>query len=309
MGHGQEVLSALLDVVIPVFAIAAIGFVYASRKAFPVHVITDLIIHVTGACLIFDALSSADRLTFDAARVPLSAALVILGCIGLALFAHRFVPALRALPRGAVVLPAAFMNAANLGLPMAKLTLGAPGLEAAMLVFVTFNILLLSVGVGFIAGQSALKVVLTLPILHAAWLGILANQLELSIPVTLKVPIHMLGQTVIPTMLLALGARLRGLLVTHRGRFSSLQPVFLIVGIRLFGGIGMATLVNFALGNEGVVRSVTLLSGFLPSAVMSFALVEKYGNDEHASSVVSASIAFGTGIAVLTLPVWVMLVR
>ncbi|MBX2813192.1 MAG: AEC family transporter [Myxococcales bacterium] len=308
MIQGRTVLSALLEVVIPVFVIAGIGFVYAAKNPFPVSVVTDMIIYVTAPCLVFNALSSGDKLTLDAARTPLSAVLVIFGGVGLALLVRRWIPPFRSIHRGAVALPAAFMNSGNLGLPMAQLAMGQPGFEVAMLFFVTFCVLLLTVGVTLAAGRAAGGVLFRFPLLYATILGLLVNQLQLSLPKTVTIPVDMLAQTVVPMMLIALGARLRSMMEHQRMKF----PIGLVVGIvalRFVGGVLIALLVNALLGNQGYVRNVTLLSGCLPSGVMNFAFVEKFADDPYASAIVSAAIALSTLVAVLVLPVWVMLVR
>ena len=301
-------LSALLEVVIPVFAIAGVGFIYASRRSFPVHVITDLIIYVTGPCLVFDALQRAEPLTFDAARAPLSAVLVISAGVGWAFLARRLSPDLRRLPLGAVALPVAFMNAGNLGLPMAQLSLGQPGLEVAMLFFVTFNVLMFSVGVALASGGNPLPVLLRLPLLHATILGLVANQLDLEVPKVVSIPVSTLAQMVIPSMLLALGARLRSL-AGQSGQRPPVRLVLMLVALRTGGGIISALIVNALIPNHDIVGDITLLGGFLPPAVMTFALTEKYGKDPYASAVVSAAIAVGTAFALLSLPIWVLMVK
>jgi predicted permease len=144
---------------------------------------------------------------------------------------------------------------------------------------------------------------------HAAGLGLLVNQTGYAVPKALAVPIELLGQTVVPLMLLTLGARLRGLVGTQRGRALPVGPILLLVLLRFGGGFVAAIGVNAALGNTGVAASVLLLTGVLPPAVMSFALVEKYGEDPQASGVVSAAIAVGTALALVVLPLAVQLAR
>ncbi len=295
-------LTALLDVVLPTFAVAAVGFFYAGRRPFPIAAFTDLIIHLAGACLVFDALSGAER--FDAAtlRVPLSAALLVVGGVGVGFVARRVVPSLARLPMGAVVLPAAFMNAGNLGLPLSGLAFGDEGLRIAMLFFVTFSALQYSLGIALVAGRQGAQEVFRVPLVYAAVLGIAVNQLGLTIPKAIAIPIELLGDTVIPIMLLSLGARMRSLVVGSAAN-RHLWPVILLPVLRSGGGALVALTVNALLGNTGLIEKITLLAGILPPAVMNFALVEKYGGSEEAPATVSAAIAVGTLFAVLYLPV------
>ena len=296
-------LTPLLDVVLPVFAVAGVGFWYAGYKPFPVGAVTDLIIHVTAACLVFEALAGADTFALSAARAPASAALLILGGIIAGLVAHRVVPQLRVLPRGAVVLPAAFMNAGNLGLPLMKLAYGEPGLETQMLFFVTFAAFQYSVGIALVRGRGGLQEVFRLPLVYAAVLGLVFNQTGWRLPTAIAVPVHLLAQTVIPLMLLSLGARVRTLVGGTAGR-AAVGQIAMIAVLRMGVGLLMGLGVNLLLGNEGLVAKVTLLTASLPPAVMNFALVEKYGGDDPAgAAVVSGAIAAGTILAVVVLPV------
>ncbi len=298
----EQVLQAVLQVVIPVFLVAGLGFVYAGRYKFPVAGITDLIINMTAACLVFDALSSAEPFALSAVRAPLSAAAVIAGGIVIGLLAHRFIPGLRSLPRGAVVLPAAFMNAGNLGLPLMHLAYGDPGLQVAMLFFVTFAAMQYSLGIAIVKGRGGLGEVLRVPLVYAAILGIVFNQTRWPLPKAVSVPIGMLAATVIPLMLLSLGARMRALVLNQSGPRPALAPVFILPLLRMVGGLGLGFLVNFAFGNEGLVAKVTIVVSMLPPAVMNFALVEKYGEDERAPAIVSGAIAVGTMMALVMLP-------
>lgn len=296
-------LSALLEVVLPVFAVAGAGFLYQGWRGFPIREATDLIVYLTGACLVFDGLVSAPPFALDAARIPIAVLLLVVGCIALGALARRIVPGLRRFSTGTVAAPAAFMNAGNLGLPLAALAWGEPGLQLMLVFFVSFSVLHWSLGVALVAGRGRMMEALKLPVVYAAALGLVLNQLGVVPPPAVLVPIHLLGQLVIPLMLLSLGARLRTLLQREPGA-PALPVAFVVVVplVRMGGGVLMALLVNAALGNEGLVAKLTVLGGALPPAVMNFALVEKYTGDPVASAAVSGAIAVGTAASVAVLP-------
>lgn len=299
----EQVLQAILQVVLPIFVMLGVGFVYAGRRPLPIADLTDMIIHLTGACLVFDALSRAAPFSLDASRAPISAASLVLGGLALGAVARRFVPSLGRLTRGAALLPVAFMNAGNLGLPLARLAFGPDGFEVAMLFFVTFSAMQYSVGVAVVKGRGGLVEFLRLPLIYAALVGVLVNQMQWDLPAAISVPVHMLGQTVIPIMLLSLGSRMRSLVLQTEGTRPPLGPVLLLPLLRMGGGFAVGQLVNAVLQNEGMVAKLTIILSVLPPAVMNFALVEKYGEDPEATGIVSAAIAVGTGLSVLVLPV------
>lgn len=301
-------LTALLEVVLPVFLVAATGYLYAGWRRFPVSDVTDLIIHLTGACLVFDALTSAPRFSLSALRVPIAAVALVVGGVALAALARLLVPVARRASFSAVALPAAFMNAGNLGLPLAQLALGREGLNLAMIFFVTFSTLHYSLGVAIAKGRGGATEFLKLPLIYAAIAGVVVNQLAFEIPAALSVPVHLLGQTVVPLMLLSLGAGMRGLFDRLRGASVGddervpFALVALLPALRMGGGLLLALLINLALGNEGRVAQVTLLAGALPPAVLNFALVEKYGTGPKDTATVSAAIALGTLLAIGVMP-------
>ncbi|MEL6189078.1 MAG: AEC family transporter [Myxococcota bacterium] len=300
-------MDALVQVVLPVFVVVAVGFVYAGWRRFPIAEVTDFIIYVAGACFVFDALSGA---RFELSiRVPLTALLITLGCLGLSMAARRLVPPLRALSFGSVVLPVTFMNAGNLGIPVAELAFGQPGLEMAAFYFSVFAVLMYSLGIALVAGSEGAHTVLRIPMVHAAWLGILAHELEFTLPTPLSTPVALLGRVVVPLMLLALGARLRQLFDERKAMRPPVTAVLWLVGLRFGAGCIAALATNAVVGNHGLEAKIALLTGALPPAVMTFALVEKYGGSPRDSAVVAATVAVGTVISLVVLPLAVGMVR
>lgn len=301
-------LSALLEVVVPVFAVALVGYLYAARRGFPIAEATDLIIYVAGACLIFDSLAKAPELDLNALRIPIAVTGLVLGGIALAWLAGRALPPLRELSFGAIALPVAFVNAGNLGLPLAHLALGEEGFQAMLLVFVVYSALHNSIGVAIMNGRGGIAQAARLPLVYAAIAGVATNRFGISLPRMLDVPIVMIAQLVIPLMLLSLGARMRTLMPSGGSRQDApLAPLLLLPILRIGGGIAMAMALNRVMGNTGVTAQVVLLTGALPSAVMNFALVEKFGQEEAESATVSVAIAVATGASIVVLPVVIAL--
>ncbi len=302
-------LQALLDVVVPVFAVALVGYLYAGRRGFPITEATDLIIYVAGACLVFDSLAKAPELDLSALRVPVAAAALALGGVALAGAARRLLAPLRALSFGAVALPVAFVNAGNLGLPLARLALGEEGFQAMLLVFVVFSAFHNSLGVALMNGRGGIGQAARLPLVYAALAGVAANLSGVSLPRMLDVPVAMIAQLVIPLMLLALGARMRTLLPSGPLRVRvAPAPIVLLPALRIGGGLALAAALNWIMGNSGLSAQVVLLTGALPSAVMNFALVEKFGRDESEVATVSAAIMAGTLASIVVLPVVIAVV-
>lgn len=309
-------LQVLLDVVLPVFAVAGVGFWYAGRFAFPRRELAEMILRLTGACLVFDALTRSGRLAETGALTVLSGAAVVGGGLLLGTAFHGVLRTVAAsgLRRGtpppppfaAVVLPVGFMNAGNLGLPLAELAYGEEGLALAMLFFITMSVLHYSVGVAIASGGAGWKDVFKLPLLYAAGAGLLVNQLELPVPPLVARPVGMLGQTVVPMMLLSLGASLRVLLpgtgATSREADSGpgLSLPFALSLLRIAGGALVGLGVVHAFGTAGTpLGEVTLLVATLPPAVLNFVIADRYGRRP---ALVAATIGVGTAVALVTTP-------
>ncbi len=68
---------------------------------------------------------------------------------------------------------------------------------------------------------------------------------------------------------------------------------------RIAGGFGLALLICEITGLEGLMRSVVLLSGSMPAAVMNVVLAERYDADR---AQVATTVLISTLIAVITVP-------
>jgi hypothetical protein len=197
-------------------------------------------------------------------------------------------------------LPALFMNAGNMGIPLALFAFGHAGMQRATLLFVMCTFLQYSVGIFILQDRGNWKEVFRLPLIYATIVGLGFNLFQLRIPELLFQPLAMLGQAIIPLMLVSLGYRLYNV--------ASLQWGHALGGalVRIVGGFGAANLAVILIGAEGVNRQVLLLYGCLPSAVVNFVLTEKYRQDpELAASIVVLS----TFISVVTIPIvfWLIL--
>jgi predicted permease len=197
-------------------------------------------------------------------------------------------------------LPVLFMNAGNMGIPLALFAFGEPGMQRATLMFVIITFLQYSLGIYLLSGRGNWTEIFRLPLIYAAIAGLVLNLNRMAIPELLFQPISMLGQATIPIMLVSLGYRLH--------EFQSFKWRHAIGGalVRIFGGFLTASIVVQLIAAQGVNRQVLLLYGALPAAVINFVLTEKYGKDpELAASIVVLS----TFISMVTIPIvfWLIL--
>ncbi|MDH3443424.1 MAG: AEC family transporter, partial [Deltaproteobacteria bacterium] len=258
--------------------------------------VTEVIVYLGTPSLVFTSLASKPLHASELA-ILFSGLMAIYAGVGLLIRLYFVV--FRFHSRG-FALPALFMNAGNMGLPLALFAFGQAGMQRATLIFVIATCLQYSLGLYILNGRSNWIETFRLPLIYAAIGGLTLNLLEIRIPELLAQPLTMLGQTTIPLMLVSLGYRLYNV--------ESLQWGHALGGalVRILGGFAAANLAVLLIGAEGVNRQVLLLYGCLPAAVVNFVLTEKYHQDpELAASIVVLS----TFISVFTIPIvlWLIL--
>jgi predicted permease len=197
-------------------------------------------------------------------------------------------------------LPTLFMNAGNMGIPLALFAFGRQGMQRATLMFVIITFLQYSLGIYILNGRGNWPEIFRLPLIYAAIGGLLCNLAQVKIPELLLQPVVMLGQATIPIMLVSLGYRLY--------QVESLQLGHALGGalLRILGGFAAANVAVYLIGAEGVNRQVLLLYGSLPSAVVNFILTEKYRQDP---GLATSIVVLGTFISIVTIPIvfWLIL--
>jgi hypothetical protein len=291
----MELLKPLAPV-ISVFFLIILGFFFAQWKKISLTSVTEIIVYLGTPSLVFTSLAGRPLFAADLA-ILFSGVLIIFAAVGALIRCYFFV--FRFSSRG-FALPALFMNAGNMGIPLALFGFGQPGMQRATLLFVMITFLQYSLGIYILHGRGNWTETFRLPLIYATAGGLLFNLAEIRTPDVLFQPLWLLGQATLPLMLVSLGYRLRSVHQLELGHALGGAVV------RIFGGFAAACLAVKLTGAEGVNRQVLLLYGSLPAAVINFVLTEKYGQDpELAASIVVLS----TLISVATIPLvfWLLL--
>lgn len=285
-----------LSPVIAVFLLVGVGFVFAHWKKISLASITEFIVYLGTPSLVFTSLASRPLFAGDIA-VLFSGVVLIFAGVGLLIWVYFLIFKFHS--RG-FAMPVLFMNAGNMGIPLALFAFGLPGMQRATLLFVIITSFQYSLGIYILSGRGNWTEIFRLPLIYATIAGLSFNLGQLRIPEVIFQPLSLLGQSTIPLMLVSLGYRLHD--------FRSLQWGHAIGGalLRILGGFIAAYVAVSLLGAEGVNRQVLLLYGALPAAVINFILTEKFGRDPNlAASIVVLSTFFST----ITIPLlfWLIL--
>lgn len=291
----MELLKPLAPV-IPVFLLVAAGLLFAHWKKISLTSVTEIIVYLGTPSLVFGSLASKPLQPADIA-VLFTGILIIFAAVGLLIRLYFF--CFRFHSRG-FALPTLFMNAGNMGIPLALFAFGQAGFQRATLMFVMITFLQYSLGIYILNRHSNWTEIFRLPLIYAAVAGLCVNLAQIEIPELLLQPVTMLGQATIPIMLISLGYRLH--------QVESLQWGHALGGalLRIVGGFVSANIAAHWIGAEGVNRQVLLLYGSLPAAVVNFILTEKYRQDP---GLAASIVVLSTLISVVTVPVvfWLIL--
>lgn len=282
--------------VIPVFLLIAAGFVFARFKKISLASVTEIIVYLGTPSLVFSSLASKPLYAGDLITLS-SGVVIIFATVGAIIQLYFLV--FRFSSRG-FALPSLFMNAGNMGIPLALFAFQEPGMQRATLMFVIITFLQYSLGIFILNGRGNWRESFRLPLIYAALAGLAINLLQVKIPEVLLQPVEMMGRATIPMMLVSLGYRLYDVEKIQWGH--ALGGAL----VRIFGGFAAANLAVWLIGAGGVNRQVLLLYGALPAAVINFVLTEKYRQDP---ALAASIVVLSTFISVLTIPLvfWIIL--
>ena len=286
----MQLVSILLDVVGPVFLVAAVGYLWTLRGApFDTKFVSLIVTGVGTPCLVVDSLSTSG-LTASALG---SMALASLLCHAMSLVGgYGFARAMGQPP--AVYAPAlAFPNTGNMGLPLGLFAFGAPGLALAIGFYAVASLAQFTVGQSIAARTFDLRALVRMPLLWAVLAGLILAVTGLQLPSVAARAVRMLGGLMVPLMLLSLGHSLARL------KLASFKRGLIFSLARLFGGFAIGWAVSAMLGLGGLERGVVVIQSSMPSAVYNYMFAERFNNQPEE---VAGIVVLSTLLSIVILP-------
>lgn len=286
-----EVLLQVLEILAPILALAAIGFVWERLKApYDAGFVTRMVMNVAGPCLVFSTLVQTD-LAPDLFGAMIAAALILYALSALA--ALTLIGVARLETR--VYLPAlVFGNTGNIGLPLCLYAFGPEGLALAVILFSISTVLTIAAGVWISSGSASPWRGLAEPMVAAAILGAAASLLKVSPPDWAVASLSLAGQTTIPLMLITLGVAVARMELGRLDRAALLGVGR--IGLGLAAGLATVEL----LGLEGVARGVVILLAMTPAAVTTYLFAERWRTRP---GDVAAVVMGSTLVSIVAIPV------
>jgi predicted permease len=167
-----------LSPVIPVFLLIAAGFVFAHWKKISLAAVTEIVVYLGTPSLVFSSLASKPLFAGDI--IELSAGILLI-FIAVGLLIRLYFLLCSFSSRG-FTLPTLFMNAGNMGLPLALFAFGQEGMQRATLLYVIITFLQYSLGIYILNGRGNWTEIFRLPLIYAAIAGISFNLAQIKIP-------------------------------------------------------------------------------------------------------------------------------
>jgi malate permease and related proteins len=273
-----------------VFALLAASWLYARRQRPDLSETVRLGMHLFVPCLSFQAILDS-RLTAADFATAAGATAIQIGCgIVTGLAALRLA---RWGGRNEYLLPAAFVNAANLPFPLLLANFGPDGVSIGVVCYTVTNIVIYSVGIVLLHGRGQLRRALMEP---ALWATAAAGFLRLAgvrLPEPVLAPVRLAGAAAVPLMLVLFGDSLA------RARVRALRPALVITAARYAGGAIALAVTLPLLHPTGLLRTVLVLYALLPPAMINVVLVRNAGRDDEG---VAGAVLLGTLLAVVAIP-------
>jgi malate permease and related proteins len=263
----SQLLSIFLNVVTPVFALVLLGYLLGPRLQLQYRTLSRTAYYLLVPAFIFHVLSRVQLDLSTAGRMVLSLSLIYLATGLMGWLAARGLGCGREMAV-AFLMTGVFGNVGNYGLALARFRLGPAAMESATVYMVTVNTLAFTICVlaaGWVrhGGCGALKRLVKTP-------GVAILPVALFFPFTGTVPPVMvdrisglMGDAMIPLMLLTLGLQLR-----EAGRLEWGGAVLAACGVRLIAGPVLAFALIPLAGLSGIEASAGILQASMPAAVL-----------------------------------------
>jgi predicted permease len=285
----MALLLRIAEVIVPVLFIVAIGYFYGRRHKPDLAAFNRIVLDVMTPMLVYTGLASKD-FHLEAYGKLIAAATVLMLLCGVAAWALARVAG--AQPRTLVPV-VMFNNCGNMGLPLAMLAFGPSEFGAAVALFSISCLLHFSLGARITSAHATTRELLLSPLMVSAALGFASAASGIRPPDMLMTGMKLLGEPMLPLMLLALGVRLTAL------RGTDVTPGLLGAFARPLIGLALALPLAWWIDLDAAARGQLVLFAALPPAVMQFLLAERYGQEPQR---VAAMILLGNALAVVFVP-------
>lgn len=240
-------MDTILNIILPVFGLVAVGFIVGRPPLFPANFaksLSNFIFYLALPCLLFRSMASRGLPHGDEMNLVAAYYLALTGVMIASFLYARWVYRETLGGAATLMLGSCFSNTVLVGVPLMLAAFGQPGLQQMLLLVTGHAAWLIGIatvlaeaskagqggGALRIAGQTLVALIKN-PVIIAILSGLAFGALGLRIPGPADSAMRMLGEAAVPCSLFALGASLVGLTVTDllgRTLFMTLVKLFIL---------------------------------------------------------------------------------
>ena len=271
----DTLLAIFVRVIVPVMITVGVGYLAARLLVFDLKMLARLGLYVLVPCLTFTAMARTTLAAAEFGRIVAFTLISVPLLWGLSSVAARLLK-LPAAEAGAFHISILFTNAVNFGFPVLLLAYGPAALERGIVYAMTAQIVMQSLGVYLAARgradfRSAMKRTWSMPGLYALIAGILVKALAIPVPAPLFDPLKLIGDSLVPFLLLVMGMQLAAVNLRGSWKAASVAAV-----LRLVVAAGLSFGLARGLGLTGLTRQAMILENSMPSAILGVALAQEF---------------------------------
>jgi malate permease and related proteins len=271
----QLLLSIFISDLLPVFAIAGVGFVLARFAGVQVQAVSRLTFHALAPALVFNILATSTADSGQVGRMTLFYALVALSAATMA----RLVAIPLRLDRRALtafLLVVICSNSGNYGLPVTLLAFGREALTFASVYFVASSMFTYTGGVFLAASgkrsvRDALLGVARIPAVYGAAAALLTLSMGIRLPGGVMAPVTLLSDAAVPMMILVLGMQLER---ASRPERPAVVAAAVMVSLVLTPVVALG--IAYLVGLQGDALRAGVLQTSMPTAVITTILAVEF---------------------------------
>ena len=294
-----QLVEIFFNVITPVFALVLIGYLAGPRLGLEARTLSRLAYFVLIPSFVFNVMSSAKM---EAALATRMVAYILIVHVAVAGVAFLTAWLLKRPPKmiGAYVVIAVFGNVGNFGLPLIEFRLGPEAITAATIYFLAIVVISFVISVAAASWHqggsvTAVLAVFKTPALLALIPALFFNLTNITPLLFLTRITGLLGNAMVPIMLVALGVQLAATKQMQINR-DTLQAT----GIRLLGAPILAILLVVPFGLTGIERGAGIFQASMPTAVLASIIALEY---DLLPDFVTTAVLFSTLASVITLTI------
>jgi malonate transporter len=310
-------MSALLDVILPVFFVIGFGYAAARAKLFDDAAVDGVMRFAQNfavPCLLFKSIAMLDLSDAYHAGLLFSFYIAAMSSFALAFFVARLLFSRPLTDSVAIGFVALFSNTVLLGLPITERAYGAQALAGNYAIVSLHSPLFYGFGIalmewartrgqglsGAALGRQILRAVFSQPMVLGITVGFIVNLTGLPLPVVFWSGIDLIARAAIPAALFGLG----GVLLRYRpdGDF---RIIALLCGCSLIVHPGLAYLLGrFAFDLDTPALRSSVVTAAMAPGVNAYLFAHIYGVGKR---VAASTVLIATGLSILTIWGWLQL--